>query len=61
MSEFGVSYRIHPQSGVVSTEDPRVCFNFLVDLFSFPIRLGVIGFREGEIVVKKFSKFLGKG
>ena len=46
---------------MISTEDLKICFNFLVDPFSLPVRLGVIGSREGEIVVKEFSKFLGKG
>ena len=61
VNEFGESYQIHPQGGIISTEDLKVCFNFLVDLFCFSVRLGVIGSREGEIIVKEFSKFLGKG
>ena len=60
VSEFSVSYQICPQGGVISTEDLKVCCNFLVDLFCFSVGLGVIGSREGEIVVKEFSKFLGK-
>ena len=51
VSKFGVSYRIHPQGGVISTEDLKVCFNFLIDLFCFSIGLGMIGSRQGEIVV----------
>ena len=61
VSEFGMSYQICPQDGIISTEDPEVCFNFLVDPFCFCVRLGVIGGREGEIVVKEFFKFLGEG
>ena len=61
VSEFSVSYQICPQGGVISAEDSKVCFNFLVDPFHFSIRLGVIGSREGEVVVKELSEFLGKG
>ena len=61
VSEFGMSYRICPRGGVISTEDSKVCFNFLVDPFHFSVRLEVIGSREGEVVVKELSEFLGKG
>ena len=47
VSEFGVRNVVSPGSGVVSTEDPKVRFNFLVYLFGFPVRLGVIGGGEG--------------
>ena len=47
VSKFGVGNVISPGSGVVSAEDPKVCFDFLVYSFGFPIRLGVIGGGEG--------------
>ena len=47
VSEFSVGDVISPRSGVVSTEDPKVHFNFLVYPFSFPIGLRVIGDGEG--------------
>ena len=51
VSTFSVSYRICPRGGVIFTEDSKVCFNFLIDPFCFSIRLGMIGGRQGEIVV----------
>ena len=47
VSEFGVGDVIGPGSRVVSTEDPKVCFDFLVYLFSFSVGLGMIGSGEG--------------
>ena len=47
MSEFGVGDVIGPRSGVVSTEDPKVCFDFLVYSFGFSVRLRVVGSGEG--------------
>ena len=51
VSEFYVGYQIRPRGGVISAEDPKVCFNFLVDPFCFSVGLGMIGGRQGEIVV----------
>ena len=47
MSEFGMGDVIGPGSGVISTEDSKVRFDFLVYLFSFTIGLGVVGGGEG--------------
>ena len=60
MSEFSVSYRIRPRGGVISTENPEISFNFLIDSFSFFIRLGVVGCGEGKVIIKEFSQFFGK-
>ena len=38
----------------------EIHFDFLVDMFSFSIRLGVIGHEEGEIISEGCSKLLGK-
>ena len=59
--KFGMGDLICPGTRVGSTEDPKVHFNFLVDMFCFAIRLGVIGGGEGEIIVEEFSKLLGEG
>ena len=47
VSEFGVGDVIGPRSGVVSAEDPKVRFDFLVYSFGFSIRLGMVGGRKG--------------
>ena len=46
VGEFGVGDVISPRSGVVPTEDPKVCFYFLVYSFGFSIGLGMVGSRE---------------
>ena len=51
VNKFGMSYQICPQGGVISIEDSKVCFNFLIDPFCFSLRLGMIGGRQGDIVV----------
>ena len=43
VSELSVGDVIGPRSGVIPTEDPKVCFDFLVYPFSFSVRLGVVG------------------
>ena len=56
MRDFiGLGTRVGP------TEDPKVCFNLLVDTFCFAIRLRVVGCGEGEVIVQEFSKLFGKG
>ena len=52
---------IGPGTRVAATEDLKVCFNFLIDSFSFAIRLRMVGSGKGEIVVEEFAKLLGKG
>ena len=47
MSKFGMGDVISPRPGVVSAEDLKACFDFLVYPFSFSIRLGVVGSGEG--------------
>ena len=51
VGKFSMSYRIRPQDGVISTEDLKVRFNFLVDSLCFSVGLGMVGSRQGEIVV----------
>ena len=47
VSKFGMGDVIGPRSGVVSTEDLKVHFNFLVYSFGLSIRLRVVGSGEG--------------
>ena len=61
MDEFCVGDLVGPGTWVASTEDPKICFNFLVDMFCFAVGLRMIGGGQGEVVVKKFSEFLSKG
>ena len=61
VSKFHVGNLISPGTRVGSTEDLKVSFNFLVDMFHLTIRLRVIGSREGEVVIKEFAEFFGKG
>ena len=44
-----------PGNRIGATEDLKVGLYFLVDMFSFPISLRVIGSGKGEFVVKEFS------
>ena len=52
---------IGPGTWVRSTEDPKICFNLLVNTFCFAVRLGVVGSGKGEVIVEEFAKFFGKG
>ena len=53
VGKFCMGDQFCPQSGVVSAEDSKIVFNFLIDLFSFSVRLGVIDSREREIIIKE--------
>ena len=61
MCEFCMGNFVSPGSGVRSTKDPQIGLNFLVDLFSFSVRLSMVSSSEGKIIVEGFPKFLGKG
>ena len=47
VGKFGMGDVIGPGSRVVSAEDPKVCFDFLVYPLSFSVGLGVISGGEG--------------
>ena len=51
MSEFCVGDRFGPRCGIIAAEVAKVGFDFLVDSFSFAVRLGVISSGEGEVVM----------
>ena len=55
VGKFSIRYQLCPQGEVISTEDSKVGFDFLVDLFTFSVGLGVIGSREEEVIVKESS------
>ena len=57
MSKFGVRNVVGPRSGVVSTKDSKVHFNFLVYPFGFSVRLRVVGSRERKIIFQELSEF----
>ena len=61
MGEFGVRDFVCPGTRVGPAKDPKVRFNLLVDTFRFAVGLGVIGGREGEVVIEELSEFFGKG
>ena len=52
---------VGPGTRVGPTEDLKVCFNLLVDMFGFAVRLRMVGGGKGEVVVEKFAKLFGKG
>ena len=47
MCEFSIEDFVCPRTGVGPAEDPEVGLNFLVDTFSFAVRLGVVCSEEG--------------
>ena len=47
VGEFCMGDLIGPGTGVGHTEDPKICFNLLVDTLGFAIGLRVIGCGEG--------------
>ena len=61
MGEFGMGNVICPGSRVIPTEDPKVCFDFLVYPFGFSIRLRVVGSGERKIIFQELSEFSSEG
>ena len=60
VGKFSMRDFVCSRTGVIATEDPKVCFSLLVDMFCFTIRLGVIDSGDGEVVIEKFTKLLGE-
>ena len=60
VGEFGKGDVLSPGSWVRAAEDSKISFYFLVNTFSFPVSLRVIGGGEGKFVTEKFSQFLSK-
>ena len=61
VGEFSKGNVLSPGSRVRATEGPKISFYFLVDTFSFPISLGVVGGGEGEFITEEFAQFFGEG
>ena len=61
VDEFSMRYFVSAGTRVGPIEDPKVCFNLLIDTFCFAIRLGVVGSGQGEVIVEELSKLLGEG
>ena len=51
MQEFCHGKEFRPFVGLVFSKDPKVGFEFLVDLFRFAISLRMVGGGEGDVVV----------
>ena len=50
MCEFSMEDIFNSGSRIISAEDPKIGFNFLVYSFSFPIRLRVVGSGKGKVI-----------
>ena len=61
VGKFNVGDLVCPGTRVGPTKDPKICFNLLIDMFCFTIRLWVVCGGERYVVVEEFAKFLGKG
>ena len=55
VGEFGKSDVLSPGSRIAATKDLKVSLHFLIDMFSFPIGLGVISGGKGKFIAEKFS------
>ena len=60
VGEFSEGNVLSPGSRVRAAEDLKISFYFLVNTFSFPISLRVIGGGEGKFVTEEFSQFLSE-
>lgn len=56
--EFCMGDDFRPRGGVCTTEDMEICFNLLVNVFSFSIGSRVVGCGEGKIISKGYSSSL---
>ena len=55
VGEFSKGDVLSPRSGVRTTEDPKICFYFLVHTFNLPISLRVVGSGKGKFITKEFA------
>ena len=60
VGEFGKGNVLSPGSRVRAAEDLKISFYFLVNMFSFPVSLRVIGSGEGKFITKEFAQFLSE-
>ena len=61
VGKFCMGDLVSPGTRVGSTEDPKICFNLLVDMFCFTVRLWTVCNGKREVVVEEFVKFFGEG
>ena len=61
VGEFCMRDFIGPGMRVASTEDPKVSFNLLVDMFCLTVRLRVVDAGKGGIIIKEFAELFDKG
>ena len=59
--EFRHGKEFGPFRRLISGEDPKISFQFLVDPFGFAVGLRVIGGGKGDIIVKKAGEFSCEG
>ena len=51
VGKFCVGNRFGPRCGIIAAEDAEIGLDFLIDPFSFAVRLRVIGGGEREVIV----------
>ena len=59
--EFRHGKDFGPFRRLISGKDPKISFQFLVDLFRFAVGLRVIGGGKGYVVVKETGEFSCEG
>ena len=53
--EFSKGNMLGPRGRIRTTEDSKVSFHFLIDMFSFSISLRMVCGGEGEFITKELS------
>ena len=61
MLKLGSRKEIQPSFRVISTEDTKVRFYFLIGTFRLSVCLRMVGCGESDIILKESSQFLSKG
>ena len=60
VGKFSVRDFVCPGTRVGPAEDLKVCFNLLVNMFCFTIRLRVVCGGKGEVIVEELAKLFGE-
>ena len=61
MLKFGGRKEIQPGFRVISTEDMKVRFYFLIGTFSLSVGLRMVGSGESDVILEESSQFLSEG